>query len=144
MANNAAFFRFLDRFQDQLRKAPRNVLRDVSRQLAEETLDRVKDGFRREANPYGEPWDEKKVPDGRKVLSGKTGRLKQYHVKALSDTSFTVGPIVDYGRYHQSGIRRMPARKMVPESPRGLPKDWERDFEEIVADVLDEHFTPKR
>lgn len=141
--DNAAIYRFLRKFQTQLRKAPDSVLKKVSRQLAAETLDRVKEGFRSERDPYSKKWKEKKVDDRRKVLSGRTGRLKQYQVKSLGTQSFTVGPIVNYARYHQTGTRYMVARKMVPDE-RGIPKSWERDFEEIIVEVLEDHFTPKR
>jgi phage gpG-like protein len=116
------------------------VLDSISRNLAEETVGLIKDGFRREADPYGGRWKPKKIADGRKVLSGKTSRLKGgWHVASADRRGFVVAPAVDYATYHQSGTRKMAARPMLPDG-RGIPDSWQDAWEGIISDVLSHHF----
>lgn len=79
-------------------------LQELSDVLAEEALDLVAEGFRKEKDPYGKRWARKKHSDGRQVLVGRTARLRRgWHRKASSPRGFKIGPAVNYARYHQSG-----------------------------------------
>ncbi len=129
----------LDAWREAMRTAPK-ALGSVSRNGAEEIVGLIKDEFRTESDPYGKPWKPKKVPDGRKVLSGKTSNLKGgWHVTKANDHGFTVAPFVDYAAPHQTGTRRgLPKRPMVPD--RGLPKKWSAALKETAIEVYAAHF----
>ncbi len=128
---------------DKLRKLrarlndARPILRTISKNLSEETLELVRQGFDKEEDPYGDGWEPLKSREGR--ILQDTGRLRNsWHTVTTSDRGFTVGPAVDYAPFHQTGTSRMPARPMVPD--QGLPDDWKRRFAEIVNQILSQHF----
>jgi phage gpG-like protein len=125
----------------KLFEATPELLEAISVSGAEEMISLVKDGFRDETDPYGKKWARKKKKNGRKILSGKTSRLKGgWHYKRADKGGFTISPSVDYAAYHQTGTRRMVARKMVPDS-RGLPREWSKKLEEVAKEALEQHFT---
>lgn len=117
------------------------LLRTVAKNMSEEALSLVADGFRREADPYSDAWAKLKVRQG-KILQD-TGRLKKWHRVELSPIGFRIAPTVDYAKYHQRGTSRMVARKMVP-SGGVLPERWRRQMLEAANDVFAAHFAGKR
>jgi phage gpG-like protein len=118
---------------------PRSLLQSISKNLAEETLELVRQGFEKEEDPYGEAWAPLKYRDG-KILQD-TGRLRSsWHTVTVSERGFSVAPAVDYAQYHQSGTARgLPKRRMVPDE--GLPDEWKRRFSELVNQILRDHFS---
>ena len=115
----------------------------MSRAQAEVSLTLIGEGFDSETDPYGEKWALKKVDDGRKVLHGETTRLRNgWHIEGSSDTGFEVAPSVDYAAYHQTGTSKMVPRKMVPDTARGLPKEWADEFRAVALAKLSKHFGP--
>jgi len=121
------------------------ILDAISAAGADALVGRVKDGFRKETDPYGKRWARKKKPDGRKVLSGKTSNLKGgWHYQRTDRGGFTISPGVGYAQYHQTGApsRNMPARKMVPDSSGGgLPPEWSQDLEETANEIIKAHLS---
>jgi len=122
---------------------PDKLLRAVSASMAEETLNLIKDGYRTETDPYGTPWAPKQAQDGRKTLSGPTGRLKTgWHKRRVDESGFLIAPSVTYAVHHQTGTRKMPQRMQVPDAAKGLPDKWQRLLEETalegIAAVFDE------
>jgi phage gpG-like protein len=116
----------------------------ASRSMAEETLNLIKDGFRSEQDPYGKAWAPKQANDGRKVLSGKTSRLKGgWHVVSATASGFRVAPSVDYAAPHQSPrFGRRPRRMMIPTSTKGMPNTWARALNDTVKDIFTAYYTP--
>ena len=135
---------------DDLERAlsnPGAILAAASSSLAEECIGLIKDGFRTETDPYGRKWAPKQRPDGRKVLSGKTGRLKGgWKVSKQDQHEVAVTPSVDYAEHHQNprrnaqGRLKRPKRMMVPEYERGLPLRWKRQLREAANDAIAEFF----
>lgn len=119
-----------------------DVLTVISKNAAEQLVNNVKQGFRDEKDPYGKPWKKpKKRPDGRKMLSGKTSRLKGgWHVVKASKRGFTIAPSVDYAIFHQKGTRFIDIRMMVPDGIRGLPPSWAQDINEVAEEAFELHF----
>lgn len=122
---------------------PQRLLNAISGSLAEETVNMIKDGFRSETDPYGERWQPKQIPDGRKTLSGPTSRLKTgWHIKTQNPSGFVVAPAVAYALPHQdpqrnaSGRLKRPRRMMVPSEDRGLPERWARAYREVTIESL--------
>jgi phage gpG-like protein len=129
----------LDAFLAQLRTAP-NVLADISQGIGEELLGKVKEQHRTESGPYGERWAPKKKPDRRKVLSGRTSRLKGgWHLSRSSRGGFVIAPAVGYAAFHQSGTKRMPQRLLLPDG-RGMPRDWADAGADVITEQLEQHF----
>jgi hypothetical protein len=122
------------------------MLAPMNAAMAEEIINLIKEGFVVERDPYGVPWKPKKKPDGRKVLSGETGRLKTgWHPVRLDKGGFTVAPSVDYAAPHQaprrgrSGLKR-PRRRMVPSGDRGLPRRWRKAMQEVAVGSMAVYF----
>lgn len=121
------------------------LLEAMSKDMAEERVGIVKDGWRNQADPYGKKWKAKKRPDGRQILVGKTARLKGgWHVRRAGKGGFSIAPSVDYAGFHQTGTKFIPPRRMVPTKARGLPKAWARSLNEIVTEHFAAHFGSKK
>lgn len=125
------------------------LLAPMSKDMAEELLGKVQDGFRSQSDPYGQPWAPKKRSDGRSILVGNTARLRRgWHVEKTNAHGFKIIPSVRYALPHQDpkprarwGGKSLPRRAMVPY--RGLPADWKRSMNEVAKDHLRKHFTRK-
>lgn len=132
-------FRKLNQWAKLLRGG-RVLVEADSKAIAELMVSLIQDGFGKETNPYGEPWQPKKAVDGRKTLSGPTGRLKTgWHTKVLNK-KIMAAPSVAYAAYHQGGTVKMVQRMMVPNKHRGLPEAWVREFAEIANDTAKRYF----
>lgn len=114
----------------------------MSKNMAEETVNLIADGFNSQTDPYGKKWKDKKKPDGRKTLSGKTGDLKTgWHPVEVTEGGFTVAPSVDYAAPHQSPRDgKRPRRMMIPDKKKGLPTKWKEVYGEIATETLKAHF----
>lgn len=127
----------------KLFEATPEVLDAISAGGADEMIGLIKDGFRAETDPSGKPWARKKVRDGRKILSGKTSNLKGgWHYRRADKGGFVISPGVSYATYHQTGTKRMVARKMVPDGK--LPPAWSKALEEVATEALKAHFTTEK
>jgi hypothetical protein len=123
-------------------------LEATSAAMAEETIELIKQGFRDETDPYKKRWKAKKRADGRKVLSGRTSRLKGgWHRQRADEGGFVVAPSVDYAAPHQSpktgkdGQLKRPRRMMVPASELGLPPAWARRYERTAQSAFKGFFS---
>lgn len=103
---------------------------------AKETERLIAEGFREQKSPYGRRWPARKDPkSGSHPILDKTGKLKRsWSVKARGKGLLIRTTGVDYARYHQSGTKRMPARRMVPEGK--LPPKWSKLIGAHVARAL--------
>lgn len=130
----------VDRFIKALTSlADTRTLTALSKNMAEEALSLVADGFRAQSDPYGRGWRPKKRPDGRAILV-RQGRLRRsWHISKVTARDFTVSASVTYAKFHQSGTRHMEARRMVP-SPGKLPPKWRAAFQEMAKEFLIQAF----
>lgn len=109
------------------------VKRTILANVGEEVIHLIRDGFERESDPYGSKWAALKHRSGR--ILQDTGALRNsFHRKQLSSSQVTVGPAVPYARFHQSGTRYMPARKMVPDD--GLPTSWSERINAVARRAM--------
>ena len=122
---------------------PEDIRLLVATSLAEECLSLVSTTFRTETDPYGDKWAPKKRPDGRKVLSGRTSRLKNgWHRKHVDANEVVIAPAVAYAAPHQNpqrganGQLKRPRRMMVPDATRGLPPRWQTKLNEAATETL--------
>lgn len=125
----------------KLLSQPERIKAAISKSMAEEAIGLVKDGFRSETDPYGQKWAkrqrETKSSRGRKVLSGKTSRLKGgWKIKRADGSQITISPSVEYAEYHQDAKAPRTRRMMVPDESLGLPPKWERALNETVNHAL--------
>lgn len=87
---------------DALAKRVANM-RPVLADIGEDIVQRAKARFGAETGPDKVRWKPKKVPDGRKTLSGPTGDLRRQIVRAASATELQVQATAPYAAIHQFG-----------------------------------------
>jgi hypothetical protein len=81
-----------------------STVRALALNLAEESIERIQEGFAGQRDPYGRRWRKKVFPDGRPVLVGKTARLRRgWHVASATAHGFRVSPSVWYAITKQRG-----------------------------------------
>ncbi len=135
----------------------------VVRQIAEETVELVREGFEKEADPYGKPWKPIVLRNG-KILQDTGGLRSSWHIKTTSKASFTVASAKSYAAHHQHGtgiygstgkpirpskgralafggrafasVKGTPQRKMVPDAR--LPVTWSRRYRAVANEVFTE------
>jgi phage gpG-like protein len=159
-------FAKLRRFEKKVALVPKTLVR-VNEQLAEETIELIREGFERSEDPYKRPWPRLKLRRGRPLED--TGAMKSaWHRGQISARGFTVSNAKRYAAWHQGGtgiygvrrqlirpvrakalrlpgplffrsVRGTPKRLMVPVAGR-LPPAWRARYEETATDVLTELF----
>ncbi len=140
MNNDRAFQKL--RFWSRLMKSADAALAQCTRRMSVETISMIQEGFRDETDPYGNKWAPKKRPDGRKILRGRTSRLRLgWHAAQVTPRRFIVKPSVDYAAAHQAPRRAwMPVRRMVPSAKRALPAWWRKRLSKAAIAALSAHF----
>ena len=131
-----------------LKNAP-ELLSEMSQAVGNEALGLVLEGFNRQADPYGKPWEPKKVDDGRLVLHGYTTNLKRgWKLQQTKNNMVSLSPSVSYAAVHQEGFSGMvtregtsyqlkiPQRMMIPSRAAGLPNEWMSQLKEAVEDAV--------
>jgi len=123
MASFSGDFGKIQRWSTKIRDigSPK-VLFEIADDQADVSLGLVAEGFGRESDPYLRRWAPKKVPDGRRILRGKTNRLVTWRKAFVNQHGYRIESTAPYGGYHQKGTSRMVARKMVPD--RNLAPRW--------------------
>lgn len=128
-------FAKLNQLAAKLAGAPK-VLEAAARNMADEALSLVAQGFDAEQDPDGVPWKPLKKRIG-KILQD-TGRLKaSWHRISVNQTGFKIAAGAEYAKYHQHGTRRMVARKQVPDSGGRLPRKWEQAMTEAAQEAFE-------
>lgn len=113
-------FAVLDEWIDQLRAA-QGSMRVISANLAEETIELIREGFETSTDPYGKPWAALQLRAGRPLED--TGGLKaSWHRRFVTDEGFVVQSGKEYARYHQAGTGIYGPRKqpIVPKQAKAL------------------------
>lgn len=83
-------------------------------------------------SPDGETWAPK--ADGSPSHLQKTGAMRS-GTKAVNGVSGVSVHIPKPGNWHQSGTKRMPARKLVPET-EPLPPEWQKALENAATEAV--------
>ena len=143
---------------DQLAKALEAIgdkKRGLLKDLAQEALAKVGEGFETSTSPLGIPWAPLLLRQGQPLLD--TGRLRSSITYALSDSGFSLGTAVAYAPVHQygatiqaksaKGLRwraggrwygakqvKVPARPFLPEGR--VSADWEAEFRGIALEWM--------
>lgn len=120
-------FKQLEDFAKDIERTP-DALKTVSEQLAEETLELIREGFELERDPYGKKWAKHSRltqmlrPGGRRLAD--SGAMKAaWHRKNVSRDSFEVANARSYAIFHQEGTgiygpRKTPIRPVRAKALR--------------------------
>lgn len=116
-------FSTLARWSNKLRDlSSPGLMFEIADNQADVSLGLVAQEFGRESDPWGNRWAPKKKPDGRPILRGETNRLVSWRKAFVNQHGYRIESRAPYSRYHQTGTRKMVARKMVPDGR--LPPRW--------------------
>lgn len=160
-------FAALERFKKKIEQTPKALV-IVNEQLAEETIELIREGFEKSSDPYGTAWAPLVLRDGRPLED--TGGLKAaWFRQSVTARGFVVANAKSYSSWHQTGtgiygprrqrivpikakvlrlgntgmvassVRGTPARRMVPERGR-LPTAWKKRYVDVAQEVLTEIF----
>jgi phage gpG-like protein len=161
-------FAELDRWTDKINQVP-DALVTLNEQLAEESVELVREGFATSTDPYGEPWEPLVLREGQPLRD--TGALQaSWHRRSVSKSGFSIASSRNYAPYHQLGTgiygprkqpirpirtkalklpggiylyssKGSPPRRMVPETGRPLPERWRKAYVDTAHEVFTELFT---
>lgn len=162
-------FKELDRWAAMMAAAADSA-RIVSANLAEETIELIREGFATSTDPYGKPWAPLKMRSGQ-PLRDTGGLQSSWHRRFVTAEGFVVESGKAYAAYHQGGTGlhgpkkrpikptkamalRIPGplgpvfRKSVEGAPRrrmvpekgDVPSKWRKRYIEAANDVLTELF----
>lgn len=129
--------------------------RGLLKDLAQEALAKVGEGFETSTSPLGISWAPPLLRQGQPLLD--TGRLRSSITYSLTDSGFSLGTSVAYAPVHQYGatIRpksgkvlrwqaggrwygakevKVPARPFLPEGR--VSSDWEAEFRAIALEWM--------
>jgi len=114
------------------------IVQYAIKELADETVELVQDGFSKESDPYGRKWAPKKVPNG-KPVGVDTGRMKATVSPVISGSHFGVTFGVPYAQYFHAPSGRA-QRWLVPNKSMGVPPSWLARYEHIIETTFLEMF----
>jgi phage gpG-like protein len=129
-------FAKLDRWAKQIARAP-EALHAAARNMADESLALVAEGFRTEIAPDGKPW--KGVARAGKVLQDSGRGRASWHRKQVGRAGFRIAAAAKHMAFHQNGTKNMAARKQVPDGGK-LPPKWKAAMVEAAEDALAAQF----
>lgn len=115
-----------------------NFPREMALKMGVQSLKFIREGFKKQSDPFGNPWKPKVRPDGRKILHGETDKLNaSWQIESYSPTGFVIMSVLPYALPHQFGAVkrgtnwRIPRRPMTPD--HNLPNSWIDSFDKIFA-----------
>ena len=93
--------------------------------------------FGQRSDPYGSRWQDRKQPTGAWPLLNKSDRPGHSitSLKTTAQRTSVRSRIVGYFKFHQSGTRYMPARRVFPDPSRGLGA-WAEPIRSAVVAAL--------
>lgn len=117
----------------ELDQIPAQASREAAREI-KKLIDRE---FREGVDPLGRRWAP--LATGELSFLFDTGKLfGSVTVRPRAGAGIQVTVDVQYASYHQTGTRRMPARKILPEAK--LPRSWELAIEKAVENSVRRKF----
>lgn len=116
---------------------------DAMQEVGQYFQRRVEEGFRKEVDPYNKRWaklspatiaDKQRRGYPLKILT-RTRRMRSGVRIIINKKSIRI-TVPFPSEFHQSGTRKMPQRKIIPDQGR-LSKTDERNIKDIFIDYLD-------
>lgn len=132
-----AGFRELGKFKTKLQKSDQLLLA-ASREMRQEGLKLIDEGFQSRTDPIGRKWKRRKKRKPWPILN-KTLALRRGWKGQSNKTSFSFVNAVPYTVFHQKGTRKMVARKMVPD--RSLSPKWRARMAKVYQKAASKHFS---
>ena len=160
-------FAKLERFAGRVNKVPDSLI-TVNEQLAEETIELIREGIAKSRNPYGKKFLPLVLRVGGTPLRDSGGMANSWNLREATRERFVVANGKSYAIFHQRGtgiygprkkrivpvnaralrlpggiyrssVAGTPKRLQVP-LPGRLPKVWRERYVDTATEVLEELF----
>lgn len=94
----------------------------------------LRQGFKNQVDPYGQKWE--KNNDGSKF--DRNNAIQNSFKTSYTDDSAKIESDLEFAIYHQTGTKRLPKRRMLPDGASGgLERStWEKPMHEVLAKVV--------
>lgn len=112
----------------------RNLTRRVMEAEAGVMGQLLRQGFRDQLDPYGNKWE--KNSDGSKF--DRNGAIQKSFKTSYTDDSAKIESDLDFAIFHQTGTKRLPQRRMLPDDASGgLEKStWQAPMHLVLSKVV--------
>lgn len=120
----------LDALIGRLRRTAREVHQAAAEAAAPVVERQIAQAFSSATSPDGEPWAALRDGSGRKPLQGLAGDYVVYAFRGQVRVIFGKR----YARFHQSGTRKMVARRFLPKGAARLPEGWRVGIRQSIVD----------
>jgi hypothetical protein len=108
----------------------------ANKNMAEEALNLVSEGFSKGQDPYGKAWN---APNDLQI----TGGIRRYTYELTGKRGFRVHSTDQKAVWHHSpqprpawGGKKLPTRLQVPTTAKGLPKKWTVRLRKAASDAF--------
>lgn len=119
-------FKSLEDFARDVERVP-SALKTVSEQLAEETIELIREGFEKQRDPYGRKWKKhsqltQRIRPGGRILEDTGGLKASWYRKGIDTGGFEVASAKATAAYAQygTGIYGPRKRPIRPERAKAL------------------------
>ena len=112
----------------------RNLTRRVMEAEAGVMGQLLRQGFRDQIDPYGNKWE--KNNDGSRF--DRAGTIQKSFKTSYTDDSAKIESDLDFAIFHQTGTKRLPQRRMIPdEAGGGLEHStWQAPMHLVLSKVV--------
>lgn len=114
----------------------KRLLTLANRNMADEALGLIAEGFASGTDPYGKPWN---APHQLQI----TGAIRRYVASDVTDKGFRLHSTDQKAQWHHDpqpreawGGKSLPRRLQVPTAAGGLPEKWAVRLTEAAEEVL--------
>lgn len=113
----------------------RNLTRRLMEAEAGVMKEMLKKGFKDQVDPYGKKWE--KNSDGSKF--DRTGAIQKSFNTSYTENSAKIESDLDFAIYHQTGTKRLPQRRMIPDNDGGglEHSTWQKPMHDVLSKVIE-------
>lgn len=113
----------------------RDLTAMVMKEEARVMEEMLKKGFKDQVDPYGQKWD--KNSDGSKF--DRNGAIQKSFKISYAKNFAKIESDLEFTKYHQTGTKRLPQRKMVPDSSSGglEHSTWQAPIHGVLSKVVE-------
>lgn len=117
------------------RSLHKNLTRRVMQAEAGVMGEMLKKGFKDQIDPYGDKWD--KNSDGSKF--DRNGAIQKSFKTSYTEDSAKIESTLDFAIYHQTGTKRLPQRRMIPDGNSGglEHSTWQKPVHDVLSKVVE-------
>lgn len=117
----------------KLKNMKRSLLPKIMKEESILLLNLLRQGFSKQTDPYGAKWPM--TNDGKPF--DKNNVIKSSFSSSFTSNSASIISSLEFAKYHQTGTRHLPQRRMIPEEQYGLG-NWRKPILNCARKVIRE------